>query len=70
MKERNYYLDNCKVFLIILVVMTHFTGPFQRVSQNFLSFAVFTNAFYMAAFVLISGYFSKDMISLNQLRLY
>lgn len=59
MKERNYYLDNCKVFLIILVDMTHFTGPFQRVSQNFLSFAVFTNAFYMAAFVLISGYFSK-----------
>lgn len=57
--KRDYFLDNYKVFLITLVVLTHFTGAFAHNTGFFKAFSVFTNTFYMPAFIIISGYLSK-----------
>lgn len=57
--NRNYYLDNCKAFLIILVVTTHFLGGLAGDSGIIKTYTIFTNMFYMPAFIMISGYFSK-----------
>lgn len=58
--NRNYYLDNYKAFLIILVVTTHFLGALADKSGIIKTYTIFTNMFYMPAFVMISGYFSKN----------
>lgn len=57
--ERNYYLDNYKAILIIFVVTTHFFGGMAGETGLIKTYTVFTNLFYMPAFIAISGYFSK-----------
>lgn len=57
--NRNYYLDNYKAVLIILVVTTHFLGGLAGNSGIIKTYTIFTNLFYMPAFIMISGYFSK-----------
>lgn len=58
--ERNYYLDNYKVLLIVLVVFTHFFGALSGKEGLIKSFTIFNNLFYMPAFIMISGYFTKS----------
>jgi len=68
-KNRLYYLDNLKVFLIILVIMHHvgqaygatggswfYSYPGERVKQLGLFFG-FNASFFMGLFFFISGYF-------------
>ncbi|MCR2033661.1 acyltransferase family protein [Anaerofustis stercorihominis] len=57
-KERNYYFDNLKGFIIILVVMFHIVPRFVNFSLD--SLYGFVSIFHMAFFILISGYFSKN----------
>lgn len=57
--KRSFYLDNFKAILIILVVLTHFTGILSGKSDFFKAFQLFNNFYYMPAFIMISGYLSK-----------
>lgn len=57
--KRNSFIDNYKAVLIILVVLTHFTGRLAGKSDFFKTFEIFNNFFYMPAFIIISGYLSK-----------
>ena len=57
--KRNSFIDNYKAVLIILVVLTHFTGRLAGKSDFFKAFEIFNNFFYMPAFIIISGYLSK-----------
>lgn len=58
--SRSFYWDNCKGFLIVLVVFSHFLYNLQLEHEwnTLLVNAVYT--FHMPAFVFISGYFSKS----------
>ncbi|ANB56542.1 acyltransferase family protein [Anoxybacillus sp. B7M1] len=60
MKERDYYFDNAKLFLIFLVVLGHFLRPYIEKNELVHSVYVWIFLFHMPAFVLISGYFSKN----------
>lgn len=64
-KERDYLFDNCKVFLIVLVVMGHFFGPSEDVNWFLYLFKWIIVSFHMPAFIFISGYFSKREVSLK-----
>ncbi|MGX1902173.1 acyltransferase family protein [Thermolongibacillus altinsuensis] len=60
MQERDYYFDNAKFFLIILVVFGHFLRPY--ISENSFLHSLYNWIFFfhMPAFILISGYFAKN----------
>ena len=59
-KKRSSYWDNCKGFLIILVVFAHFLIDLrdQHNINNIIVTAIYM--FHMPAFVFVSGYFSKS----------
>lgn len=61
-RERDYYFDNARFILILLVVFGHFISPIK--SQNDLLYTVynFIYTFHMPAFILISGFFTKGVI--------
>jgi fucose 4-O-acetylase-like acetyltransferase len=56
---RDYYFDNVKLLLIVLVVIGHIITPLTKSSHIVLTILLFIYSFHMPAFVLISGYFSK-----------
>jgi fucose 4-O-acetylase-like acetyltransferase len=60
MKERDYYFDNAKFFLIVFVVFGHFLRPYIGENTLIHSLYVWIFLFHMPAFVLISGYFAKN----------
>lgn len=66
-KSRNYFLDNYKALLIILVVTGHFIEPCysNNLFLTTLKWVIFS--FHMPAFIFISGYFSKKTISFEKL---
>ena len=68
MKERDYYFDNAKFVLIFLVVFGHFLRPYIEENQLVHSIYVWIFLFHMPAFVLISGYFSKNFHEKGYLR--
>lgn len=59
-KLRSFYWDNCKGFLMILVVFAHFLIDLreQHNLNNLIVIAIYM--FHMPAFVFVSGYFSKS----------
>lgn len=61
---RDYLFDNCKVFLIFLVVAGHFVGPSAPDNTFLLLLKWVIVSFHMPAFILISGYFSKRELPL------
>ena len=61
---RDYLFDNCKVFLIFLVVAGHFVGPSAPHNTFLLLLKWVIVSFHMPAFILISGYFSKRELPL------
>lgn len=64
-KERNYWLDNTKFLLILLVVIGHFISGFKKYeSINCLYYFIFL--FHMPLFIFITGYFSKNIIKKNK----
>ena len=66
-KSRNYFLDNYKAFLILLVVIGHFSEPCytNTLFLTVLKWIIFS--FHMPAFIFISGYFSKKDMGLEKL---
>lgn len=60
MLNRNYFIDNLKFFLIILVIFGHCIAPLK---SNFIVgiFYNFIYTFHMPFFIIISGFFSKDL---------
>ncbi len=61
---RDYLFDNCKVFLIFLVVAGHFVGPGASDNTFLLLLKWVIVSFHMPAFIFISGYFSKKEMPL------
>ena len=66
-KSRNYFLDNYKALLILLVVIGHFIEPCytNNLFLTILKWVIFS--FHMPAFIFISGYFSKKDMRLEKL---
>ena len=58
-KPRSFYWDNCKGFLIILVVFAHFLIGLQGQYDMTTVIVNTIYMFHMPAFVFVSGYFSK-----------
>lgn len=66
-KSRDYYFDNAKFFLIILVVLGH---SMEIVSGEHIRFVYrLIYLFHIPAFVLIAGYFSKSQRNSNLIEL-
>ncbi len=61
MNERDYYFDNAKFFLMIFVVFGHFLRPYIDKQPFLHSLYVWIFFFHMPAFILISGYFAKNV---------
>jgi fucose 4-O-acetylase-like acetyltransferase len=59
MKQRDYFFDNAKFILIILVVFGHFLTSFIHKNDFIFSLYQVIYTFHMPAFILISGYFAK-----------
>lgn len=60
-KERDYYFDNLKFLLIIIVVIGHSIEPLVNSNMNLKAVYVFIYTFHMPLFILVSGYFSKNI---------
>ena len=58
-KCRDYLFDNCKAFLILLVVMGHFMEPSYQDNSLLYVLKWFIVSFHMPAFLFITGFFSK-----------
>ncbi|GAJ40089.1 acyltransferase family protein [Saccharococcus caldoxylosilyticus] len=59
MSERDYYFDNAKCVLMLLVVFGHFLRPYIDNVLWVHSLYVWIFFFHMPAFIFISGYFAK-----------
>lgn len=65
--KRNYYLDNLKFLLIILVVVAHFAMKLTYVAGiKYLMYYIYI--FHMPAFIFVNGYLAKKMNSGGKLR--
>ena len=58
-KVRNYWLDNVKFFLILLVVVGHFIEGFIS-NKGIREIYCFIYIFHMPLFIFITGYFAKN----------
>jgi fucose 4-O-acetylase-like acetyltransferase len=61
MSERDYYFDNAKCVLMLLVVFGHFLRPYIDNVLWVHSLYIWIFFFHMPAFILISGYFAKKI---------
>ncbi len=68
-KERNYWLDNTKALLILLVVLGHAADYYTSVSDDMKVFFFFVYLFHMPLFIFLSGLFSKSIINGERLKL-
>lgn len=63
--QRNYWLDNTKFLLILLVVIGHFIEGFTKSKQlNYIY--IFIYLFHMPLFMFITGFFSKSIVTKNK----
>ncbi|MCQ4085337.1 acyltransferase family protein [Saccharibacillus sp. JS10] len=62
MAKRDAYFDNLKVLLIVLVVVGHLIEPLSS-SEIYRPIYLFIYSFHIPLFVLISGYFCKEITS-------
>lgn len=60
-KQREFYFDNARLYLIILVVFGHLLRSYIGENQFLYALYMFIYSFHMPAFVLISGYFAKGI---------
>ena len=61
MKTRNAYIDNSKLILIFLVVLGHIIQFASPKDQLIKAVFVFIYLFHMPAFILLSGYLSRNL---------
>ena len=59
-KARDPFFDNAKFILIFFVVLGHLIEPYALDIPFYKTVFVFIYFFHMPAFVLVSGYFSKN----------
>lgn len=59
LKERDYFFDNAKAFLIFLVVLGHIMQPYTGSSKHLAALYLTIFSFHMPGFLFISGYFAK-----------
>lgn len=62
LKQRSPYMDNVKAFLIICVVVGHFTDQALSGSHALKSLFVFIYSFHMPLFIFINGLFCKKLL--------
>ncbi|OYD09022.1 acyltransferase family protein [Paludifilum halophilum] len=60
MKQRDYYFDNVKFILILLVVVSHAIRPMLNESDLLKTLYLTMFSFHMPLFILIAGYFAKN----------
>lgn len=66
-KERNYFIDNLKFSLIILVIIGHFALKLSYVKEiRYLTYFIYV--FHMPCFVFVSGFLAKRMNANGKLR--
>lgn len=66
-KHRDYLFDNYKALLIVLVVIGHFIEPGYDNNAFLYTLKWLIVSFHMPAFIFISGYFSKRVLSFTAL---
>ncbi|MFJ8607130.1 acyltransferase family protein [Streptomyces sp. NPDC093675] len=59
-KQRDAFFDNAKYLAIVLVAMGHSWEPLKSGHRTLEAAYMFVYAFHMPAFILISGYFSRN----------
>ncbi|HLQ71161.1 MAG TPA: acyltransferase family protein, partial [Bacillota bacterium] len=57
--ERNAYIDNARILLILLVVFGHMIQPFIGTSQGVNTLYMWIYTFHMPAFIFLAGFFAK-----------
>ncbi len=62
-KGRDYFFDNAKFLLIMMVVIGHFLEPLQSTIFSALYIGRVFNVLHMPCMIIISGYFSKKYIN-------
>ena len=60
-KVRDPYFDNAKLLLIFLVIFGHLIQPFVEDYSQIEDLYYLIYTFHMPGFILISGYFSKNI---------
>lgn len=65
-RKRNFFLDNAKFFLILLVVFGHLLQPITKYNRWIYELYLLIYSFHMPAFIYISGYFSKSFLEKDQ----
>ena len=61
-KGREYYFDNAKFILILLVVLAHFCSPLKSEHEYIDTMWIVINTMHMPCLIFISGYFAKSYI--------
>ncbi|MGM9912943.1 acyltransferase family protein [Floccifex sp.] len=65
--NRDYFMDNYKALLIVLVVISHFLELNNKNNLFLYLLKWFIVCFHMPAFIFVSGYFSKKELSIEKL---
>lgn len=60
--KRDYYFDNAKFLLIVLVVLAHGLSGLKWDSRAIHTLWTYINIFHMATFIFVSGYFAKGYV--------
>lgn len=66
----NIYFNNAKFFLINLIIFGHFIEEIIEFNALAKSIYFFVYIFHIPSFVIISGFFSTSLLSLNQIKKY
>lgn len=66
---RDYFFDNAKFILIVLVVIAHFIEPLVSTLTGAKFLWRFINTLHMPAMIFISGFFSKSYIKGNKINI-
>ncbi|WP_240378042.1 acyltransferase family protein [Bacillus piscicola] len=66
-KQRDYFFDNAKFILIILVVFSHAITPLIGVSQLARTLYLLLFSFHMPLFLFASGYFAKKTVAKREM---
>lgn len=68
-KERDYFWDNLKFMLILLVVIGHFVDYHTSSSQIMKNIFLWIYSFHMPLFIFVSGYFAKSTINKERFKI-
>ena len=60
-KDRDYFFDNARAFLIFLVVFGHLLQPYTSEDKFLSALYLLIYSFHMPTFLFISGYFAKNL---------